>query len=167
MSLEFAIEMKRLELETKKLDVEADVLLDQIEGKVRNRERKEIGYCLECVIKHLSAAVKYAEEAIDYKRQGRDISPFMKNIVKELEGMRGDITDDAPEEVLYIRDRARMIRIAMTRTYMLVGVTTLKDLQDLRNELDKLLDKAIDIQRKMVKKAGDLTIEIARALQSL
>jgi len=134
---------------------------------IKHEESKDLQYCLECLIKHLSAAVKLAEEAVDYyiAKDDRWVG-FIRKVVDELAGVMWDIRKP-PKDLLPVRDEIRKTRIWITRTGMDIGLLPngVDDLKELQTRLEKILDKIYEVKKEYYErldKVKKALIEIAR-----
>lgn len=141
--------------------------LEELLGIKESEKGQSFDYCVECLIKHLSAAIKLTEEAIDYyiAKDERWVD-FIRKVVDELAGVMWDIRKP-PDELLPVRDEIRKTRIWISRSLMDIGVlhNGVNDLKELQTRLEKILNRVYEVKKDYYQRLDRLKkalIEIAK-----
>jgi len=107
---------------------------------------RSVEYCLDCCVKHLSAASTFLKEAIqfpDYREKVRDA-------IKELVGCEDDSLTTRNEEVQKLNSAVRSLRKRLWASPVALGMGDRKEIEMFKSEIDKLLDGVYEIRKREI-----------------
>ena len=124
---------------------------------VQSRDKiQSVGYCMECIHKHVAAAKKLLEEAMDrYRAEGKvteGVREKIEDAISELEGATHDIDitkieDETMKEYLdWFSNEVRMLRKSIYNA----GIPALKgDLKDIEGMYNKIIELRKTVWKKL------------------
>ncbi|MDI6860307.1 MAG: hypothetical protein QMC85_07415, partial [Methanocellales archaeon] len=108
----------------------------------------ELDYCLECLEKHTQTAKVLMREAIQRAEadgiSSKGVQEKMRGVVEELVGAEDDSDTVTNARVRALNKRIRSLRQKIWESKATIGGGTLKDLMDIKKELDSLVEETYE-----------------------
>ncbi len=127
-----------------------------VEGKIYGAEAKsfktqsDIGYCIECSVKHSQTAKVLMREALQRAEAGEPsligVQEKVRGVVEELCGLEDDTTTVSNEMVATLNASARALRKLIYATGAEMGKASLEDLREIKGMVDQLVEASYTVR---------------------
>lgn len=131
------------------------------EGYLSFAGQSRENYCLECLNKHYSTALKYIEEAEDRSlKSGQGVQDKVRVALKEIAGSEDDFGLSDDPDFQRSLDKVKGVQRAIRKKIRAKNLTTIntskEDLREIKNDLQGLLNETYKLAEEAGPEAGPI-----------